>query len=162
MTAWAYDVGEPIAAQPTVGHGWVYASTTRGGLVALEVSDASFDGWHMWGGNAQHNGRVLGTEPPAEEDERPSEGTLALEGAAREAVDRFAACGLRRQAMMPVYGMGIDVWTAVITATLGALALGYWIGGRLADARPVPSTMVALRIRRSYMGITFEFDRWAV
>lgn len=83
MTAWAYDVGEPISAQPTVGHGWVYAATTRGGLVALEVSDASFDGWHMWGGNAQHNGRVMNTEPPADEDERPSEGTLALGGTAR-------------------------------------------------------------------------------
>ena len=78
MTAWAYDVGEPIAAQPTVGHGWVYASTARGGVVGLEVSDVSFDGWHMWGGNAQHNGRVLATEPPTEEDERPSEGTLQL------------------------------------------------------------------------------------
>ena len=32
MTAWAYDVGEPIASQPTIGHGWVYASTTRAGV----------------------------------------------------------------------------------------------------------------------------------
>ncbi|MCA9608800.1 MAG: PQQ-binding-like beta-propeller repeat protein [Myxococcales bacterium] len=84
MTAWAYDVGEPIASQPTIGHGWVYASTTRGGVVGLEVSDVSFDGWHMWGGNAQHNGRVMATEPPAEDDERPTEGTLALGGAARD------------------------------------------------------------------------------
>ena len=83
MTAWAYDVGEPIASQPTVGHGWVYASTVRGGVVALEVSDVSFDGWHMWGGNAQHNGRVMATEPPADEDERPSEGTLQLGSDAR-------------------------------------------------------------------------------
>src|SRR5690606_445551 len=74
---------EPIASQPTVGHGWVYATTTRGGLVALEVSDVSFDGWHMWGGNAAHNGRVMNTEPPVEEDDRPGEGTLALEGNAR-------------------------------------------------------------------------------
>ncbi|HHH27682.1 MAG TPA: hypothetical protein ENK57_04965, partial [Polyangiaceae bacterium] len=84
MTAWAYDVGEPIAAQPTVGHGWVYASTTRGGVVALEVSDVSFDGWHMWGGNAAHNGRVMGTEPPREDDERPTEGQLTLGGDSRE------------------------------------------------------------------------------
>ncbi len=83
MTTWAYDVGEPIAAQPTVAHGWVYAATTRGGLVGLEVSDASFDGWHMWGGNARHNGRVEGSTPPQEEDERPSEGTLRLGGAPR-------------------------------------------------------------------------------
>lgn len=79
MTTWAYDVGEPIASQPTVAHGWVYASTTQGGVVALEVSDASFDGWHMWGGNARHNGRVEGTPAPEEDDERPSEGTLRLD-----------------------------------------------------------------------------------
>ncbi|MDQ3036841.1 MAG: PQQ-binding-like beta-propeller repeat protein, partial [Myxococcota bacterium] len=84
MTAWAYQVGEPIAAQPTVAHGWVYATTTRGGLVALEVSDSSTDGWHMWGGNAQHSGPVVGDIAPIEEDERPSEGTLQLGGAARE------------------------------------------------------------------------------
>ncbi|MFK7986990.1 MAG: PQQ-binding-like beta-propeller repeat protein [Sandaracinaceae bacterium] len=83
MTAWAYDVGEPIAAQPTIGHGWVYASTTRGGLVALEVSDNSFDGWHMWGGNASHNGRILGAAAP-QEDERPTEGSLALSGEPNE------------------------------------------------------------------------------
>lgn len=84
MTTWAYRVGEPIAAQPTVAHGWVYAATTRGGLVGLQVSDVSFDGWHMWGGNAQHNGRVEGTAPPVEDDERPSEGTMRLDESARE------------------------------------------------------------------------------
>jgi Ca-activated chloride channel family protein len=83
MTTWAYDVGEPIAAQPTVAHGWVYASTTRGGVVALEVSDVTFDGWHMWGGNAQHNGRVENTSAPVERDERPSEGALRLGSAPR-------------------------------------------------------------------------------
>src|SRR5690606_2588450 len=83
MTTWAYRVGEPIAAQPTVAHGWVYAATTRGGLVGLQVADVSFDGWHMWGGNARHNGRVEGTAPPAEADERPSEGTMRLGESAR-------------------------------------------------------------------------------
>ncbi len=78
MTTWAYDVGEPIASQPTVAHGWVYASTTQGSVVGLEVSDASFDGWHMWGGNARHNGQVEGTTAPPEDDERPSEGSLRL------------------------------------------------------------------------------------
>lgn len=84
MTAWAYDVGEPISAQPTVAHGWVYATTTRGGVVGLEVSDASFDGWHMWGGNAAHNGAVEGDAAPAEEDDRPGEGTLRLEDEPRD------------------------------------------------------------------------------
>ena len=85
MTTWAYSVGEPISAQPTVANGWVYASTTRGGLVGIEVSDRTLDGWHMWGGNARHNGT---SEPaaatPAESDgdgDRPSEGVLQLGGA---------------------------------------------------------------------------------
>jgi Ca-activated chloride channel family protein len=78
MTAWAYDVGEPIAAQPTVAHGWVYASTTQGAVVGLQVGDDTLDGWHMWGGNARHAGPVVGDAATPEEDDRPSEGTLTL------------------------------------------------------------------------------------
>ncbi len=87
LTTFAYRVGEPIAAQPTVAHGWVYASTTRGGVVGLHVGDASMDGWHMWGGNAQHNGPV----PPsaaeaafAHDSDRPTEGSLQLGTAPRD------------------------------------------------------------------------------
>jgi Ca-activated chloride channel family protein len=78
MTAWAYDIGEPITSQPTIAHGWVYASTTSGGVVGLEVGDDTLDGWHMWGGNARHAGPVTGDVSTPEEDERPSEGTLTL------------------------------------------------------------------------------------
>ncbi|MCB9596581.1 MAG: PQQ-binding-like beta-propeller repeat protein [Sandaracinaceae bacterium] len=78
LTAWAYDVGEPIAAQPSIAHGWVYAATAQSGLVALEVADPAFDGWHMWGGSAGHNGPTLGTTAPIEDTGRPSEGTLRL------------------------------------------------------------------------------------
>jgi len=78
MTAWAYDLDEPINAQPSIAHGWVYASTARGGVLGIEVSDPSFDGWHMWGGSAGHNGPTLGTTPPFEDDSRPSEGSLRL------------------------------------------------------------------------------------
>ncbi len=78
MTAWAYDVGEPITSQPTIAHGWVYASTTAGGVVGLEVGDDTLDGWHMWGGNARHAGPVVNDNATPEEDERPSEGTLTL------------------------------------------------------------------------------------
>lgn len=79
ITTWAYDVGEPISAQPTVAHGWVYAATTRSGLLGIEVADASLDGWHMWGGNASHSGPTLGTTAPLEDTSRPSEGTLRLD-----------------------------------------------------------------------------------
>jgi MFS family permease len=36
----------------------------------------------------------------------------------------------------PHYGVGLYVWTALISITLVALALGYWLGGKLADRRP--------------------------
>ncbi|MBI5969640.1 MAG: fused MFS/spermidine synthase [Deltaproteobacteria bacterium] len=35
----------------------------------------------------------------------------------------------------PPFGVSLFVWTSLITVTLVSLALGYWIGGRLADAR---------------------------
>lgn len=79
MTAWAWDVGEPIAAQPTVAHGWVYASTEQGGVFAIEAADPTLDGWHMWGGSASHDGLTTGTAAPLEYTGRPSEGTLRLD-----------------------------------------------------------------------------------
>ncbi len=86
LTAWAYDVGTPITSQPTVAHGWVFASTARGGVVGLEVGDASVGGWHMWGGDARHNGPVeeVAADAPRVEDDRPTEGTLRLRGAAED------------------------------------------------------------------------------
>jgi Ca-activated chloride channel family protein len=57
-TLWAYDTGKHIVAQPIVAEGWVYATTTDGEVLALEVADKSLDGWHMWGGNPEHNGQV--------------------------------------------------------------------------------------------------------
>ncbi len=47
--------------------------------------------------------------------------------------------------LMPSFGMGIEVWAAAIATSLGALAIGYWIGGKVADARPsVPTLAVVL------------------
>ncbi|HJZ84614.1 MAG TPA: PQQ-binding-like beta-propeller repeat protein [Polyangia bacterium] len=59
-TLWAYDLGHAIAAEPIVARGWVYASTTDGQVIALNVADSSLDGWHMFGGNPRHNGPVTG------------------------------------------------------------------------------------------------------
>lgn len=36
----------------------------------------------------------------------------------------------------PHYGVGLYVWTALIAVTLVALAIGYWLGGKLADRHP--------------------------
>lgn len=43
--------------------------------------------------------------------------------------------------LMPLFGMGIEVWAAVIAISLGALAVGYWAGGKIADARPSTLTL---------------------
>ncbi|MFT5352825.1 MAG: Ca-activated chloride channel family protein [Polyangiales bacterium] len=110
MTTWAYDVGEPIVTQPTIAHGWVYASTQRGGVVALEVSDSTLDGWHQWGGNASHTGAVTGTSPPVEEDERPSEGTMQLDEDARAGeVPGFPLTGTRVTARVDGFITRVEV-----------------------------------------------------
>ena len=36
----------------------------------------------------------------------------------------------------PVFGIGLFVWSALLTVTLGALAVGYYAGGILADRVP--------------------------
>ena len=46
--------------------------------------------------------------------------------------------------LMPVYGMGINVWAILIGITLGALAIGYWAGGRIADKWPSNLTLAIL------------------
>jgi Ca-activated chloride channel family protein len=55
-TLWAYDIGHPVLAEPIVARGWIYVATQDGLVVALEVADATLDGWHMFGGNPRHNG----------------------------------------------------------------------------------------------------------
>lgn len=76
-TTWAYRVGEPIAFQPAVANGWVYAATARGRVIGLEVGDRALDGWHMWGGDAKHVA-LRPSEPatPATPDDRPTQGVL--------------------------------------------------------------------------------------
>jgi len=36
----------------------------------------------------------------------------------------------------PLFGSGLYSWSALISVTLAALSLGYWVGGRAADRRP--------------------------
>ena len=55
-TLWAYDLGQPVVAQPIVAGGWVYATTAKGYVVGLAVADPTLDGWHMFGGSPGHNG----------------------------------------------------------------------------------------------------------
>ncbi|HMJ08397.1 MAG TPA: fused MFS/spermidine synthase, partial [Pyrinomonadaceae bacterium] len=38
--------------------------------------------------------------------------------------------------LSPFIGTSTYVWTSLIGVILGALSLGYWLGGRLADRKP--------------------------
>jgi predicted membrane-bound spermidine synthase len=46
--------------------------------------------------------------------------------------------------LAPFFGSGIYTWSTLISVTLAALALGYWLGGRLADRRPDSRILYAL------------------
>lgn len=59
--------------------------------------------------------------------------------------------------LMPGFGMGIEVWAAVIATTLGFLAVGYAVGGRVADAWPRPSTLAVVLM---LSGISLLAVRW--
>jgi outer membrane protein assembly factor BamB len=50
-----YSFGQPMAFQPALADGAMYAGTTNGLLVCLKTGDKDADGWVAWGGNAQHN-----------------------------------------------------------------------------------------------------------
>lgn len=46
--------------------------------------------------------------------------------------------------LAPFLGTSIVVWTSLIGVVLGALSLGYWWGGRIADRRPEPRLLSRL------------------
>jgi Ca-activated chloride channel family protein len=50
-----YSTGIPIAFQPALARGNLYAGTADGALICLKTNDPTADGWTSWGGNAQHN-----------------------------------------------------------------------------------------------------------
>jgi hypothetical protein len=50
-----YATKQPMAFQPALARGSVYAGTSNGLLVCLKTGGSDADGWNAWGGNAQHN-----------------------------------------------------------------------------------------------------------
>ena len=120
MTVWSYEIGEPVVFQPIVAQGWVYLATGSGNVVGLELGDAMLDGWHMWGGNAQHAGLVetAGTVDPGllASLERPGRGSMRAvalslnqeqrEAAAQTPVDADEAPSVERE--LPLRGTEVS------------------------------------------------------
>lgn len=50
-----YALNQPMAFQPALCAGNMYAGTNNGLLICLNTADPDADGWTAWGGNAQHN-----------------------------------------------------------------------------------------------------------
>lgn len=54
---------------------------------------------------------------------------------------------LGSRVLAPSFGTTLHVWSALITVTLAALAVGYAVGGRMADRRPgLPSLMTVMAL----------------
>jgi outer membrane protein assembly factor BamB len=51
----SYAMKAPIAFQPALAKGNIYAGTSDGRLFCLKTGNMDADGWYAWGGNAQHN-----------------------------------------------------------------------------------------------------------
>src|SRR5688500_1064332 len=56
--------------------------------------------------------------------------TLFISGGAILALELLAS-----RIMTPYFGVSLYIWTGILSITLVALALGYWLGGRLAATR---------------------------
>jgi spermidine synthase len=69
--------------------------------------------------------------------------------------------------LAPFFGASTVVWANIIGLTLAYLALGYWLGGRLADRRPEPRVLGAiLLVAAAALAVTpfaaRPFLRWAL
>ena len=63
---------------------------------------------------------------------------IFLSGAAVLALELLAS-----RIMTPYFGVSLYIWTGILSITLVSLALGYWLGGRLA-LRETPARLFRL------------------
>ena len=69
--------------------------------------------------------------------------------------------------LAPYFGASTVVWANIIGLTLAYLALGYWLGGRLADRRPEPRVLASILLVAAAALAILPFAarpllRWAV
>lgn len=62
-----------------------------------------------------------------------------VSGSAGLAVELFGA-----RLMSASFGTSLRVWSVIVGITMGSLALGYWLGGLVADRRPTRRLAMAL------------------
>lgn len=65
--------------------------------------------------------------------------TVFVTGAAIMVLELLGA-----RVLAPYYGSSLFVWSSLITVTLVALAIGYWLGGVVADRRPSAALLYAI------------------
>ena len=54
-TGMVYALKRPVAFQPALALGNIYLGTADGHIICLQTGGTDAEGWHAWGGNAQHN-----------------------------------------------------------------------------------------------------------
>jgi spermidine synthase len=65
--------------------------------------------------------------------------TVLITGAAVMVIELLGA-----RILAPYYGTSLFVWSSLITVTLVALAVGYWLGGHVADRNPNPKALYVI------------------
>jgi spermidine synthase len=80
--------------------------------------------------------------------------TLLLSGAAIMAVELLGA-----RVMGPHFGVSLYAWTALITVVLIALAVGYWVGGVIADRWPTRAGLYRLLGIAAFAVAAIPFER---
>ncbi|MFB6307049.1 MAG: fused MFS/spermidine synthase, partial [Flavobacteriales bacterium] len=61
----------------------------------------------------------------------------------------------------PYFGKSLYVWTAVLGTTLGGLATGYFLGGRISEKLPYYKTLLIILLCSGFfMGIMPHLSGW--
>lgn len=78
--------------------------------------------------------------------------TALISGMAIMAIEMTAT-----RMMSPYFGTSIFVWTNVLGIIMAALALGYWLGGKLADRFPTPKVFFTMIVIASLVILVLPF-----